>query len=204
MAKGIEREQLKYLQFLTQASEKKKMSYMATLTLIFSIVLIAFAIRPTILTIDRINKEVKEKQKISSALSDKIEALSALDQQYIENESSMKALELLFPTSGNFSLFLSNIDSVVARNGFQLRSVGFSEYGKDLYDLNTSVLSPWAVRMSVKGSEANLIALLRDLEEMPISPVIDSLSFGKTEDDGSRSFSIAMRIYHIKMNKFYD
>ena len=204
MAKGIERSQTNYLAFIRNASEKKKTSYMAGLTLFFAIILIAFAIRPTILTIDRINKEIKEKEKIYKALEDKIEALSLLDQQYIENENSMKALELIFPTSGNFSLFLSNIDSVVARNGFGLRSVGFSDYGKGLYDINTTVLTPWSVRMSVKGFEANLVSLLRDLEAMPMSPVIDSVSFGQIDDDGGRIFTVSMRIYHIKTNKFYE
>lgn len=204
MAKGTERKQFKYLDIIRNSSEKKQMSYMSIFTVAISILLIAFAIRPTILTIDRINKEIKEKERIYKALEEKIEALSSLDQQYVENESSMNALELIYPTSRNFSLFLSNIDSIVARNGFVLKSVSFSEYDVDLYGVKTSVLAPWSVRISVSGQESNLVNLFRELEDMPMYPVIDRFGYGQEVRGEDRTYSISMRIYHIPMNKFYD
>jgi hypothetical protein len=40
---------------------------------------------------------------------------------------------------------------------------------------------------------------------MPMYPVIDRLSYSEDEnDDGSKNFSIMMRIYHIENNKFYS
>jgi len=100
---------------------------------------------------------------------------------------------------------MSNIDAVVSRNGFLLRSLSFSEYDIELYDINTTALSPWAVQISVVGPESNIDNLFLDLEAMPMYPVIDKFSYGQNEEiEGERSFSISMRIYHIENIKFYN
>jgi hypothetical protein len=128
-----------------------------------------------------------------------------LDEQYSELSDDLESLQLIFPTSGNFSLFMSNIEAVVSRNGFSLKGLSFSEYDADLYKLSSTVLSPWSVQISVVGPESNLDNLFDDLEAMPMYPVIDRLSYGEEEaEDGSKSFSLSMRIYHIENNKFYN
>jgi hypothetical protein len=100
---------------------------------------------------------------------------------------------------------MSNIEAVVSRNGFSLRGLSFSDYDADLYDLTSTVLSPWSVLISVSGPESNLDNLFDDLQAMPMYPVIDRLSYSEDEnDDGSKNFSIMMRIYHIENNKFYS
>jgi Tfp pilus assembly protein PilO len=204
MADTTERKQLRYIKFLKEPPTKTAMYYMSGFTVLVAILLVAFAIRPTLLTIDRINSAIKEKQRIYDALDSKIGAMAQLDQQYIEFADNLDSLQLIYPTSGNFSLFMSNIDSVVSRNGFVLKGLSFSEYDNDLYDVNTIVLAPWAVQISVNGPESNIDNLFDDLESMPMYPVIDRFSYGEAEDDGSKNFSISMRIYHVENNKFYS
>lgn len=204
MADTTERVQLKYAKFLKEPPTKTTMYYMTAFTVLVAILLVVFAIRPTLLTIDRINSEIKEKQRIYDALDEKISAMVQLDQQYTEFADNLDSLQLIFPTSGNFSLFMSNIDSVVSRNGFTLKGLSFSDYDSDLYHVNTIVLSPWSVQISVNGPESNIDNLFDDLESMPMYPVIDRFSYGDSEDDGSKNFSISMRIYHVENNKFYN
>jgi hypothetical protein len=203
MPKGPERKQFNYVSFLRNPPSKKVMYYMSGFTVLMAILLIILAIRPTLLTIDTINGEIKEKKRIHKALDDKMSALIKLDTQYLEFGDKLESLQLIYPTSGNFSLFMSNIDAVVSRNGFLLRGLSFSEYDSELYDINSSVLSPWAVGISVVGPERNLNNLFSDLESMPMFPVIDRFSYGQDIEEGLKSFSISMRIYHIENNKFY-
>ncbi|HCC67766.1 TPA: hypothetical protein DEP90_00955 [Patescibacteria group bacterium] len=204
MADTSERKQFRYMEFLKNSPTKKSMYYMSGFTILMAILLIAFAIRPTLLTIDRINDEIREKERIYGALNQKIEALAQLDVQYAELGEDLDSLQLIYPTSGNFSLFMSNIDAVVSRNGFLLRSLSFTEYDEELFDINTSVLSPWAVQLSVLGPESNIDNLFEDLEAMPMYPIIDRFSYGQDEENGLKGFSISMRIYHIENNKFYN
>ena len=87
MADTRVREQLKYMSFLKEPPTKTAMYYMSGFTVLVAILLVAFAIRPTLLTIDRINSEVKEKQRIYDALDSKISAMVQLDTQYTDRKS---------------------------------------------------------------------------------------------------------------------
>lgn len=194
------------MKILRDSPSKKSMYYLSTFTFLVAVLLLVFAVRPTLLTITSINKEIKEKEGIHKALEDKIDAMVELDEQYNEHKDTLDTLELIFPTSGNFSLFLSNIDAVVSRNGFVLHGINFSDYEKEDFEISTSALSPWTVRLNVVGPENNLDNLFDDFEAMPMYPVIENFTYSDKEETETRmkSFSIGMRIYHLENNKFYS
>ena len=196
---------LEIANLIKKAPSKQIDSVFMGLTYLFAVLLIVFAIVPTVNTISGINKEIKEKERVNESLEEKISALASLDGQYLENADAFKDLSLLFPASGNFSLFLSNIDAVVTRNNFILESISFSKYERDTFTTKTTVLKPWSVRMSVSGKKVYLITLLRDLEAMPMFPVLETVSYGsEVDDDGNTRYSLSLRIYHVENAKFYE
>jgi len=192
------------LKIVREASEKK-ISYIFTgITVAVAIVLIIGAIRPTVITITRINTEISKKETMDKALEDKISALTELDIQYIKLKDDFEDISLVFPTEGDFSLFMANIDAISSRNGFVLIGLSFSEYKGDA-PFSTSVLEPWSVLLTVDGKKNNLVNLLKDLESLPMYPVIESVSYtDKAESEEVNSFSIHMRIYHVPIGNFYD
>ncbi len=196
---------LELVKLIKEAPSKQVENVFVGLTYIFAVLLLVFAIIPTINTIFQINKEIQEKQTVYKALENKIIALSSLDGQYNENLDKFKDLTLLYPTSGNFSLFLSNIDAVISRNNFVLDAISFSEYDRDTFQIKTSVVKPWSVRIVVSGKKVYLVTLLRDLEAMPMFPVIESLAYGTDiDEEGNTKYSITLRIYHVENPKFYE
>ncbi len=200
-----ESKRLEVVQLIKNAPSKQIENVFTGMTYILGILLLVFAVIPTVKTISTVNSEIEEKERISLALENKIVALAALDDQYNENVESFRDLTLLFPASGNFSLFLSNIDAVVSRNNFILDSINFSEYDRDFFDLKTLVLKPWSVRMSVSGKKVYLVNFLKELESMPMYPVVESVSYGSEVDDaGNTKYSILLRIYHVDNDKFYE
>ena len=90
-----------YIKLIKESPEKKKSYMFLAFTILASIVLILFAIRPTILTITKISGEIKEKEKINKQLENKINALTALDREYEEQKEAFRSLELIFPVSGH-------------------------------------------------------------------------------------------------------
>jgi len=196
---------LDYVKIVKDGPSKKAEMISTGLTFIVATLLIVFAIVPTIQTVTDINKEIKKKEQISTALKNKLEALTSLDGQYNENKETFEDFTLIFPTSMNFSLLLANMDALVTKNGFNLSSISFSEYaGKD-YSLGTKTLEPYSVRMTVKGEKTYLMNLLKSLEEMPMYPVIENLSYStKTDIKGDTSYSILMRVYHVTNMNFYE
>lgn len=196
---------VEYIKMIKEGPEKKRSYSFFAFTIIATILLIVFAIKPTITTILRINREIKQKEYINQQLASKISTLSSLQSKYLERKQVFKTLSLVFPADGNFSLLLSNIDSIVSRNGFVLNSVTFDEYEGNKAPSN-KVLSPKSMRINVKGKRANIINLLKEFEALPMYPIIDFVSFSSNEDEqGLVSFSIGLRIYDIeKNNKFYE
>lgn len=200
--------QLEYVGIAKKGPSKKAEMIFTGLTFIVAVLLIVFAISPTITTVTDINKEIKEKEGITQALELKIKALNELDNQYNENKETFKDISLIFPTSQNFSLFLANIDAIVTRNNFVLTSIGFSEYKQTTTDedsLSISSLTPFSVRLSVKGSRMNLISFLKDLESLPMYPVVESINYSSDiDEEGFTDFSVSLRVYHIENVNFYE
>lgn len=196
---------VEYIKIVKEAPEKRKGYGFFAATIVASILLIVFAIRPTLATITRINKEIKSKEIMNSQLDTKITTLSSLDKVYLENKENFDSLKLIFPADMNFSLFLSNVDSIVARNGFSLSGITFDDYKGEIYkSSSSSILKPKTVRVSVSGKVVNIVNLLKDFEALPMYPVVETLSFTNHEDEnGMITFSIGLRIYAIDNHNFY-
>lgn len=193
-----------YIKIVKESPEKKKSYIFFGFSVVVMIILIIFAIRPTILTITRIDKEIKEKEVMNNLLDTKINTLSALDKEYADSKKKMNNLELIYPADGNFSLFMSNIDAITARNGFALMSISFDNYKGENFSIGTKVLVPKTVRLNIRGRSNNLINLLKDLEALPMYPVVESVSYSTQKDkEGLNSFSISLRVYNIENSNFY-
>lgn len=194
-----------YIKLIKESPEKKKGYIFAGITVFISILLIIFAVRPTIITITQINSSIKEKNRLNTALEAKISTLSVLDKQYEEMGPQLDDLELIYPSNGNFSLLLANIESVLSKNSFSLIGVDFDKYSSKNVSFTPKVLVPWTMQIVAKGNTLNIVNLLKSLEALPMYPVIESFSYSDQKDtNGLTSFSISMRIYKIDNNNFYQ
>lgn len=193
---------------ITQKSPWKKYSMtLATYFVIFFLGL--FAVRPTLITISRVRKEVAQKRIINNQLDNKITSFTSLKQDYINIKTQLDNLELIFPATGDFSLFLANVENICLRNNFVMQSISFTENAStsEAIDktLNYKVLSTRAVSIVVLGHETNLLSLLQDFESLPMYPEITGVSFGENVDDnGMQTITIELRLYKITDPKFYE
>ncbi len=183
--------------------------YSLTIVTYFVILFLGlFAVRPTLITITKVRKEVSKKEEINKQLDQKISNFTALKQDYINIKGQLDDLELIFPSSGDFSLFLANIEDVCRRNDFEMQSVSFAN-SREKSDLkknrNLKVLSAQKVNVVVVGDDTNLLSLLQDFEMLPMYPEITGVTFSeKLNKDGKQTFSIEMRLFKINKLKFYE
>jgi len=85
-----------------------------------------------------------------------------------------------------------------------LVSIGFDSYDGEGYKLKTSTLTPSSLRLNVSGRHSSFVNLLKDLESLPMFPVIESISFSSQKDETSNSnFSLNLRIYSVEQANFY-
>jgi len=188
-------------------SKEKTNSYISIgFTLIVIILLIVFAIRPTITKIVNIRKEIKEKERISKLLDDRIQTLSSLDNEFEESKEKFEFIPLVYPESERYVLLLSNMEPIVNRNSFKLSSLAFDKYDGESFNLPTSALKPTSVRITVLGLYSNFVSLLKDFESLPMYIVVDRISFGnsKTSETNEVSFTLNLRVYNVNDPKFYS
>lgn len=198
---------VEYVKIAKRGQSKKSEMIFTGLTYIAAILLIVFAIVPTVKTVQRIDSEIKSKKVTTEALKSKLAALTSLDGQYSANKETFDGITLIFPNNEDFSLFLANIDSIVSRNAFALNSIGFSKVRDRSKEstLNFTVLKPYAISLNVVGNKSGLIPFLNDLEALPMYPVIESISYSnQTDDQGNTSYSISLRAYNIEEVNFYS
>ncbi|MBU1119913.1 hypothetical protein KKA50_01815 [Patescibacteria group bacterium] len=194
-----------YIKLIKESPEKKRGYIFAGATVVVSILLIVFAVRPTIVTITQINSSIKEKTRLSTALDAKISTLSALDKQFEDVGTELKDLKLIYPADGNFSLLLANINPILSRNGFYLTGINFDKYSDKNVSFTPKVLVPWSVKIATKGKVSNIINLLKELEALPMFPVMESFSYTDQKDEYDlTNFSINLRIYKIDNANFYE
>jgi len=196
---------IEYVKIAKKTAKKRGDLIFTGLTFISATLLIVFAIVPTFKTVQEISKEIRQKKQISTALKTKLEALTSLDGQYERYKATFDDMTLIYPAEDNYCLLLGNIDTIVARNNLILSSVNFSEYKKTEYSLSTTVLEPTTLRISVKGDQGSLIPLLRDIEGLPMFPIVEGVSYStKPDEDGNLNFSISVRIYGVGEINYYD
>jgi len=199
--------QVEFVKIAKQGGNKKNEMIFTGLTYIAAILLIVFAIVPTFKTVQRIDSEIKTKRVTTKALKDKLESLTSLDGQYSTNRETFDALTLIFPNNEDFSLFLANIDAVVSRNAFSLKSISFAK-SRDKSSEETvkyTVMKPYSVSLSVGGNKSGLIPFLNDLEALPMYPIIENISYSNQVDEqGNTNYSITLRVFNIEEVNFYS
>lgn len=187
---------------------KKKSFGFSAFTIVAVIVLLLGAVQPTLLTISKIATEIDEKKATNTLLDSKIDALSNLGKEYNTGvKDSIKDISLIFPSRGDFSLLMINIDEICKRNGFILSSINFDKPDSDLVQATNasySVLQPWKVTANVKGNKSNYVKLMTELEKLPNYPTISNTGYANQVDNtGLTNFSIDMLIYRVEKADFF-
>ena len=194
-----------YIKLIKESPERKRGYIFTAITVVVSVLLLVFAVRPTLITITQINSEIKEKNRLNTALETKINTLATLDKQYSSISGDLSNLKLIYPDDGDFSLLMANIQPILARNSFSLAGINFDKYADDNFSLSPKVLVPWTVKVNAKGNSSNIINLLKDLEALPMYPVIEGFSYSDQKDANNlTTYSINLRIYKIDNSNFYE
>lgn len=173
-------------------------------TLIVILVMVVGAIRPSVATILEIREEIQQKEETLETLREKQRTLDGLRAQYDSNEDIFEALPLIYPNTGDFSLFMGNIEEVSLQNGFELTSISFDDNSTE-FAQTYDVLQPIRVTILVRGDVENLIPFLNALESMPMYPGTLAVSYGtQVDDDGKINFNIDLVIYELEDDLFYE
>lgn len=165
-----------------------------TLTLLMATIFTAFAIRPSITTAFRLNKQVQDYKVVDKKLSDKILALRQARAHYNIIANNIARLDKSLPFDVEDGPVLTNINFIAAKNNIDVRSLNFdvSDSPDDQYKILTvSVVS--------SGEYPDVVRFLADLNNMLRIVNITSLNISQKKDT-ARTGNVDVR---LSMNTFY-
>lgn len=155
-----------------------------------------FAIRPTLVTIAALLKEIKDKEAIASQLENKVNALNSAQIAYQQVEKDLYLIDEALPLDPNLSLFVRQLEALARRENVTIGSLQFrattlkGEKAAARAD-ETKTESPQTARemnfsLAVAGEYNQLKSFLNVLTRLRRLVIIDAFTFqtGKEEGEG--------------------
>jgi type II secretory pathway pseudopilin PulG len=152
------------------------------LSLVAIIIFLAFAIRPTAVTITEKVKELQSKQEVITKLNAKIDSLSTADSLLREEKETLDMLEVAIPDGSAPEEFIIQVDALARRNNTELEGMSI----EDTQILGTKVTT------NEEGVET---AVLGTIEWFPFTivtsgPYEDLVRFGDSLENLRRPMKI--------------
>jgi len=161
--------------------------YLELLLSLTAIVIFAtLALRPTLLTIADLFKQIDAKRDTIAQLDQKISNIETARQLYQAQENSIELLDEAVPNQPNPEQIVKQVEGLSSRHDFRLvtMSIGEADIAGNSQDTNDT---PNALSYSI-NSQSNyedLYRMLKDVERLRRPNVIESLSFTRDEIDQS-------------------
>ncbi len=157
----------------------------------------AFAIRPTILTMSELIKEIETKKELDTALTKKIASLQTAQTQYMNIENEIVVLDQAIPEQPQIILGTKLIEKIAADNKVVIKNLSVSELPEDSDPLiGFAQKSKQLVNISINitGDYVAIREFAETLRNSRKSFVIESVVFSLEEDRGSRKLSANITI----------
>ena len=178
-----------------------------TTIIIFSI----FAIKPTILTIIELNKEIQTKENTIAEINQKLIDLQKANDIMQSESEKLARIETAIPSSASPENIILEMERLANKNSLQILNLSMSEVtimgneklkkkGADNLEKLPLEADELPFNVSLSGSYQNLVLLISDIENQ-IRPVkIDSLTINTstTEEGKVLILTVAVRLPFVK------
>ncbi|GIK84379.1 MAG: hypothetical protein BroJett025_10010 [Patescibacteria group bacterium] len=149
----------------------------------------AFAIRPTILTMSNLLKEIETKKELDASLTKKIAALQTAQTQYVSIENELEVLNEAIPEQPDIILGTKLIEKMAADNRVVINSLSISDLPEDsestvLFTQKSKQLLNISIRIT--GDYVSIREFVEALRNSRKSFVVESVVFALEEDRGNK------------------
>lgn len=173
-----------YKEILPYLKKEKNQQYFAViLTLGASIFFALFAINPTISTIAHLRREVLDSKSVEKKLSDKINSLSSLSQEYQNIQKDIPYVLDAIPNKPESLILTAQIQSIAQSSAITISNIEVSPMSLDVLESTNS--SSLTFNLSANGSYENIEKFIFSLIDMQRIVSVDAILISKEdiEDD---------------------
>ncbi len=157
-----------------------------------------FAIRPTLLTMSDLIKEIEDKQKLNSQLQRKAAALSTAQEQYQRIGDDISYLDMAIPEQPQLIESLKILEKIALENSILIDSLRVAmipdESGNQLLSYQTIERIDLYVTLRVMGDYPSIKSFIEDLHQVQRSFVVDEVSFVIDEQGQQQALKANMSV----------
>lgn len=167
------------------------------LTVGLVIFLALFAIRPTLLTMSDLLKEIEDKTELEEQFNKKIAALNSAQSLYLSLEQRLPILDAAIPSTPETIRTLKIIEKLATEEGVVLNSVSVTEVPETPAEIpNFEQLSRVNIdiALSVTGDYTSIKNFVAGLQNSQRTFVIDSVVFRISESRGDKQLRASVLI----------
>jgi len=176
--------------------EKNQQYFTIILSLTASIFFIVFAINPTISTIVNLRKQLTDAQFVDERLTQKINNLSSLSQQYQTIEGDIPLILDALPEKPEAPTLVGQIQTIGEDSSVQVNDIEILPINLSVKNSTTS--SSFEFNVTGEGSSTNIQEFLKNLISMQRAVSITSIQFVENSNGENLSFVIKGLAYFKK------
>ena len=169
------------------------------LTILMVIFLAVFAIRPTLVTMSDLIKEIEDKQKLSDDLSKKIAALSTTQVEYAAAEPKLVFLNEAIPSTPDLLTTLKIIEKLAEENKVIINTASINEVPPEVSEENaindkTLVRKNLSASLSLTGDYVSIRSYVQALMNTRRSIIVDTITFSVQDTRDQKSLVATLTV----------
>ncbi len=144
-----------------------------------------FAIRPTLVTMSDLIKEIEDKRELNQQLSQKIAALSSAQSQYLQLQDRLYVLDQAIPLQPEIEQSLKIIEKIASEQQLVIRSVTMKEIPEDHdpsipFGQLERISVP--ISISVQGDFMSIRTFIEEMKNNRRALIVESVTFNVDEE----------------------
>lgn len=152
-------------------------------SLIVIMLFIFFAIRPTLITIAQLVRQIKDQRIVAAALEKKINNLTEAQKNYLTIENDLSLIEEALPQKANLPLLTKQIEALAKQAGIVLVNLRFSEVSLSKSEPIQDEKIEVVFNFNALGEYPNLKKFLSSLTELRRVILVEAFSFQTGKDE---------------------
>lgn len=167
------------------------------LTVGLVIFLALFAIRPTLLTMSDLLKEIEDKTELEEQLTKKVAALNSAQSLYLSIEDRLPILDAAIPSTPETIHSLKIIEKLATDQGVVLNSISLTEIPEtpvEIPDFEKLSRVNLDIALSVSGDYTSIKNFVAGLQNSQRTFVIDSVVFRISESRGDKQLRASILV----------
>lgn len=170
----------KYLELMPDFKQEKTQKYITiALTLLASIILVVFALGPTLSTIASLQKQLEDDKFVEQKLREKINNLSVLQQKYSAIEPDLPTIYDALPKSSHIPLLTAQIQAVANETGVKVSNYQTFQAEVSHAAVSTKKFATYNFSVTVQGTYQNMSSFMDRLVNFQRIVTIESVSITK-------------------------